>query len=125
MIKTNMSKNLFWGALLLAVFLLPRQSAAITEDERNNIAVYEKVADGVVNVTSTAVQMDFFFNAFPTQGSGSGSIIEHGGSHFDQSPCGGQCAKIGSHPGERVEMACEVGRIRSGQRSRRHQDRCS
>ena len=50
-------------------------SAALTEEERNNIAVYEKVADGVVNVTSTAVQMDFFFNAFPTQGSGSGSII--------------------------------------------------
>jgi len=34
------------------------------------------VADGVVNVTSTAVQMDFFFNAFPTQGSGSGSVID-------------------------------------------------
>ncbi len=51
-------------------------SAALTEEERNNIAVYEKVADGVVNVTSTAVQMDFFLNAFPTQGSGSGSIID-------------------------------------------------
>jgi len=49
--------------------------AALTQEERNNIAVYEKVADGVVNVTSTAIQMDFFFNAFPTQGSGSGSII--------------------------------------------------
>jgi S1-C subfamily serine protease len=51
-------------------------SAALTEEERNNIALYEKVADGVVNVTSTAIQMDFFFNAFPTQGSGSGSIID-------------------------------------------------
>jgi S1-C subfamily serine protease len=51
-------------------------SAGLTEEERNNIAIYEKVADGVVNVTSTAVQMDFFFNAFPTQGSGSGSIID-------------------------------------------------
>ena len=51
-------------------------SAALTEEEKNNIAVYEKVADGVVNVTSTAIQMDFFFNAFPTQGSGSGSIID-------------------------------------------------
>jgi S1-C subfamily serine protease len=51
-------------------------SAALTEDERNNIAVYEKVADGVVNVTSIAMQLDFFFNAFPTQGSGSGSIID-------------------------------------------------
>ena len=51
-------------------------SVALTEEERNNIAVYEKVADGVVNVTSTAIQMDFFFNAYPTQGSGSGSIID-------------------------------------------------
>jgi len=50
--------------------------AALTEEERNNISVYEKVADGVVNVTSTAMQLDFFFNAFPTQGSGSGSIID-------------------------------------------------
>ena len=51
-------------------------AASMTEDEKNNISVYEKVADGVVNITSTAVQMDFFFNAFPTQGSGSGSIID-------------------------------------------------
>ncbi len=51
-------------------------SGVLTEDERNNIAVYEKVAEGVVNITSTAMQLDFFFNAFPTQGSGSGSIID-------------------------------------------------
>jgi S1-C subfamily serine protease len=49
---------------------------SITEDEKNNITVYDKVADGVVNITSTAIQMDFFLNAFPTQGSGSGSIID-------------------------------------------------
>lgn len=64
--------------LFLVVTLVSAEqvfSAALTEEERNNIAVYEKVADGVVNVTSTAIQMDFFFNAFPTQGSGSGSII--------------------------------------------------
>jgi S1-C subfamily serine protease len=60
----------------LLLFLVHERAFAMTEDERNNIAVYEKVADGVVNVTSTAVQMDFFFNAFPTQGSGSGSIID-------------------------------------------------
>jgi len=61
--------------LLLSVFTV-EQAFSITEDEKNNIGVYEKVADGVVNVTSTAIQMDFFFNAFPTQGSGSGSIID-------------------------------------------------
>jgi len=61
----------------IAIFFAARaHSATFTEEERNNIAVYEKAADGVVNITSTAVQMDFFFNAFPTQGSGSGSIID-------------------------------------------------
>ena len=54
--------------------------AGLIEDERNNITVYEKVADGVVNITSTVLQMDFFFNPFPTQGSGSGSIIDQKGN---------------------------------------------
>ncbi len=75
--KQFISKNFFIGLLVLSLtFLSVGQAFPITEDEKNNITVYEKVADGVVNVTSTAIQMDFFFNAFPTQGSGSGSIID-------------------------------------------------
>lgn len=63
--------------LIITLFSTARLfSAALTEEERNNISIYDKVADGVVNVTSTAVQMDFFFNVFPTQGSGSGSVID-------------------------------------------------
>ena len=77
MILRKISKKLFIGILVLLLGLFSvEQAFSITEDEKNNISVYEKVADGVVNVTSTAVQMDFFFNAFPTQGSGSGSIID-------------------------------------------------
>jgi S1-C subfamily serine protease len=69
--------SIFTLILLISLFSIQQVfSAALTEEERNNIGVYEKVADGVVNVTSTAVQMDFFFNAFPTQGSGSGSMID-------------------------------------------------
>lgn len=71
------SKRFFIYFLILSITLLSVEKAfPVTEDEKNNIAVYEKVADGVVNVISTAVQLDFFFNAFPTQGSGSGSIID-------------------------------------------------
>ncbi len=77
MIHRRISKQFLIGILILFVFLSGMESAfSITEDEKNNIAVYEKAADGVVNVTSIAVQMDFFFNAFPTQGAGSGSIID-------------------------------------------------
>jgi putative serine protease PepD len=70
------SKRLLVVILILLISLWTTHAFSITEDEKNNITVYEKVADGVVNVTSTAIQMDFFFNAFPTQGSGSGSIID-------------------------------------------------
>ncbi len=75
--KQFISKKFFISFLILFItFLSVGKAFSITEDEKNNIAVYEKVADGVVNVTSIAMQMDFFFNAFPTQGSGSGSIID-------------------------------------------------
>src|SRR5512137_1848070 len=51
-------------------------SLALTEDERNNIEIYQKLAPGVVNITSTVLEQDFFFNVVPRQGAGSGSIID-------------------------------------------------
>lgn len=76
MVSAKRSKKLSIGVLILIIGLWSTHAFSITEDEKNNISVYEKVADGVVNVISTVVQMDFFFNAYPTQGSGSGSIID-------------------------------------------------
>lgn len=69
-------KRVSVSILCLLLCLWSTHAFSITEDEKNNIAVYEKAADGVVNITSIAVQLDFFFNPFPTQGSGSGSIID-------------------------------------------------
>ena len=73
------SKKIRFIILILLISFWGTHAYAITEDEKNNIAVYERVADGVVNITSTAVQMDFFFNVFPTQGSGSGAILDSNG----------------------------------------------
>jgi len=70
------SKRIAFIILIVIICFWSTNGFSITEDEKNNIAVYEKAADGVVNITSTAVQMDFFFNVFPTQGSGSGSIMD-------------------------------------------------
>src|SRR4030042_4546968 len=70
------SKKITFIILILLISFWSTHAFSITEDEKNNIAVYEKAADGVVNITSTAVQMDFFFNAYPTQGSGSGAILD-------------------------------------------------
>jgi len=78
MIMAKRQIKLELGILLLVglFWMQPALCAAVTEEEKNNISVYEKAADGVVNITSIAVQMDFFFNPFPSQGSGSGSIID-------------------------------------------------
>lgn len=76
----KISKCLSICLMVLLTGLWSDHAFSITEDEKNNIAVYEKVADGVVNITSTAVQMDFFFNVFPTQGSGSGAILDAKGN---------------------------------------------
>jgi S1-C subfamily serine protease len=73
------SKRISVVALVILISLWSTHGFSVTEDEKNNIAVYEKVADGVVNVTSTALQMDFFSNVFPTQGSGSGVILDSKG----------------------------------------------
>src|SRR5581483_9532643 len=52
---------------------------APSPDERNNIDVYKAVSPAVVNITSTTIQYDFFFNVFPSQGSGSGFLIDDKG----------------------------------------------
>jgi hypothetical protein len=54
--------------LLVTLFFTDRiVFAAFTEEERNNISVYEKAADAVVNITSTAVQ-DIFLSCNPIFG---------------------------------------------------------
>ena len=49
-------------------------------DEDNNIEIYRTVSPAVVNITSTTIQYDFFFNIFPKQGSGSGFLIDAEGN---------------------------------------------
>jgi putative serine protease PepD len=50
--------------------------AGLTEDERNNIDIYQKYSQGVVNITSTTVGYDIFLRAYPQSGMGSGAIID-------------------------------------------------
>lgn len=49
---------------------------ALTQDEETIIALYEKLSPGVVNITSTVLERDFFFNPIPKRGVGSGAIID-------------------------------------------------
>ena len=51
----------------------------LDSDEQNNIVVYRKNIGSVVNVTSRAVALDFFYGLVPQEGQGSGFILDHEG----------------------------------------------
>jgi S1-C subfamily serine protease len=48
-------------------------------EEQNNISVYRKNVESVVNITSRAVTFDFFYGLVPAEGQGSGFIIDKEG----------------------------------------------
>jgi S1-C subfamily serine protease len=53
---------------------------SFTEDERENISVYDALNEAVVNITTETVALNWFLEAVPQDGgSGSGSIIDTGG----------------------------------------------
>jgi S1-C subfamily serine protease len=52
---------------------------AYDPEEQINIDVYKKGIPSVVNITSTAVSMDFFWGPIPQEGQGSGFIIDKEG----------------------------------------------
>lgn len=53
--------------------------ASFDSDERNNIDIYQKTSPAVVNITTRALERDFFFRAVPVEGTGSGFIIDREG----------------------------------------------
>ncbi len=55
------------------------EAAALTRSEQNTIRVFHQVSAGVVNITTTSIGRDFFFNPMPTEGSGSGVIVDKAG----------------------------------------------
>ncbi|MFW9998417.1 MAG: S1C family serine protease [Candidatus Odinarchaeota archaeon] len=77
----RVKKQKFIGCVIGVFLLLIGHSVSIaqTEDEENNIAIYGQVGQGVVNITTIAIERDFFFNPVPKEGAGSGSIIDADG----------------------------------------------
>ncbi|CAK9084741.1 Protease Do-like 1 [Durusdinium trenchii] len=58
----------------------PAHESTQTHEERVNIAVYEAVNRSVVNIQTETVQgIEFFDMAVPSEGAGSGSILDHQG----------------------------------------------
>ena len=56
-----------------------RGASTFDADEQNNIDLYKSNHLATVNITSVVYQRDMFFQVFPTQGTGSGFIINDDG----------------------------------------------
>src|SRR5207249_1913174 len=54
----------------------PAPAGNLSDDERNNIDIYQKYSQGVVNITTVTVAYDFFLRAVPQSGMGSGAVID-------------------------------------------------
>jgi S1-C subfamily serine protease len=52
---------------------------SLDSEEQNNVLVYRKNIPSVVNVTSRAVKIDFFYGEVPQEGQGSGFVIDKEG----------------------------------------------
>ncbi|MDR3567252.1 MAG: trypsin-like peptidase domain-containing protein [Syntrophobacteraceae bacterium] len=65
-------------SLALAVCLLIwiSRASALTDEEVNNIELYQRLAAGVVKITSTVIEHDVLMHAVPAEGTGTGSIID-------------------------------------------------
>jgi len=48
-------------------------------DEQNTVEVYRRVSPAVVNVTARTMELDFFFQVVPKEGTGSGFVIDDQG----------------------------------------------
>ncbi|HBG45594.1 MAG TPA: hypothetical protein DDW94_01230 [Deltaproteobacteria bacterium] len=72
-----MSKNAIKAILVFLLF--PALALALSPDEENNIGIYEEAGPSVVNIVTSAVSYDFFYNPVPTTGSGSGVIVDRRG----------------------------------------------
>ncbi|MEK6406439.1 MAG: trypsin-like peptidase domain-containing protein [Acidobacteriota bacterium] len=62
----------------VAVELTAIADPTVASDEQNNIEIYRAVSPGVVNITNRGYQ-EGFWGALPSEGSGSGSIIDERG----------------------------------------------
>src|SRR5262245_35793656 len=82
--ETSRPQDVSWAAPSPATLVSARAPAAAAADhsdeEKNNIDVYQRYSSGVVNITTTALTYDFFFRPVPTEsGTGSGAVIDNQG----------------------------------------------
>lgn len=83
-LKTTIDKNRRAAAIVFFAVLVLSLSChaplhALTDDENENIRIYGSAGRSVVNIVTTSVSYDFFYNPAPSTGSGSGIIVDKKG----------------------------------------------
>ncbi len=63
-----------------ALAAAPKGQPPASPEEETNIRVYDSVSPGVVNITTTVLEYDFFLRAVPNEKTGSGSILDLDGN---------------------------------------------
>src|ERR1700693_1237474 len=51
-------------------------ATSLTEEENINVSIYRKASPAVANIVTRTVEYDFFYNAVPVEGAGSGFVID-------------------------------------------------
>jgi len=67
-------------APLSSLAAAPATQPPLSPDEETNIRVYDKVSPGVVNITTTVIEYEFFFSPVARQGTGSGCVLDLDGN---------------------------------------------
>jgi putative serine protease PepD len=59
-----------------AASAVAQRDAALTDDESINVRIYRQNASAVANILTKAIEYDFFMDAVPVEGAGSGFVID-------------------------------------------------
>jgi putative serine protease PepD len=59
-----------------AATAIAQRDAALTDDESINVRIYRQNASAVANILTKAIEYDFFQDAVPVEGAGSGFVID-------------------------------------------------
>lgn len=71
--------DIFYGEQGLSVFLGDLDAYEYSADEMRNIAIYERVNQSVVNITTVTLNLNSFLEVLPVQGTGSGIVLSENG----------------------------------------------
>jgi S1-C subfamily serine protease len=75
--ENSQTPDVSWAASTRPAATTTPAPADFTTDERNNIDIYQRYGNGVVNITTTTLEYDFFLRPVPMEsGTGSGAIID-------------------------------------------------